>query len=54
MNQDFSTTTINEKWVTDITYIHTLKEGWYNRKRIHSCLGYMAPQEVEDRIKGAS
>ncbi|KYC69000.1 hypothetical protein B4096_3791 [Heyndrickxia coagulans] len=28
LNQDFSTTTINEKWGTDITYIHTLKEGW--------------------------
>lgn len=25
---DFSTTTINEKWVIDITYIHVLKEGW--------------------------
>src|SRR5690606_11381166 len=25
---DFSTTTINEKWVADITYIHTLKDGW--------------------------
>ncbi len=21
-------TTINEKWVTDITYIHVLKKGW--------------------------
>lgn len=28
LNRDFSTTTINEKWVTDITYIHVLKEGW--------------------------
>lgn len=28
LNQDFSTTTINEKWVTDITYIHTLRDGW--------------------------
>ncbi|MGM7683796.1 IS3 family transposase [Cytobacillus sp. Hm23] len=28
LNQDFSTTTINEKWVGDITYIHTLKDGW--------------------------
>ncbi|HBZ09314.1 MAG TPA: IS3 family transposase [Bacillus bacterium] len=26
--RDFSTTTINEKWVADITYIHTLKDGW--------------------------
>jgi putative transposase len=28
LNQDFSTTTINEKWVTDITYINTLGDGW--------------------------
>lgn len=28
LEQDFSTTSINEKWVADITYIHTLKDGW--------------------------
>jgi transposase InsO family protein len=28
LNRDFSTTTINEKWVGDITYIHTIKDGW--------------------------
>lgn len=28
LNRDFTTTTINEKWVTDITYIHVLNEGW--------------------------
>ncbi len=28
LNRDFRTTTINEKWVTDITYIHVLNEGW--------------------------
>ncbi|SFU59956.1 Transposase InsO and inactivated derivatives [Clostridium sp. DSM 8431] len=28
LKRDFSTTTINEKWVGDITYIHTLKDGW--------------------------
>ena len=27
LKRDFSTTTINEKWVTDITYIHTLRDG---------------------------
>lgn len=27
LEQDF-TTTINEKWVADITYIHTLRHGW--------------------------
>lgn len=28
IKRDFSTKTINEKWVTDITYIHTVKDGW--------------------------
>lgn len=28
LKQDFKTTKINEKWVGDITYIHTLKDGW--------------------------
>ncbi len=28
LRRDFSTTTINEKWVGDITYIYTLKDGW--------------------------
>lgn len=27
LNRDFSTTNINQKWVADITYIHTLKDG---------------------------
>ena len=28
LNRDFSTETINEKWVSDITYIWSRKEGW--------------------------
>lgn len=28
LERDFSTTTINEKWVGDITYIQTLRDGW--------------------------
>ena len=28
LKQDFTTTIINEKWVADITYIHTLRDGW--------------------------
>lgn len=28
LKRDFSTTAINEKWAGDITYIHTLKNGW--------------------------
>lgn len=28
LNRDFSTTKRNEKWVSDITYVHTLEYGW--------------------------
>ncbi|WP_370512596.1 DDE-type integrase/transposase/recombinase [Turicibacter sp. TS3] len=29
LEQDFSKTSINQKRVSDITYIHVQKEGWY-------------------------
>ena len=112
LGRDFSTEAINQKWCTDITYIHVQKEGWtylasvmdlcsrkiigyaygtsmtaelavkesfhsvlkkeeiylhtyqdsdearravfeyiegwYNRKRIHSSIGYLTPQQKED------
>jgi transposase InsO family protein len=28
LKRNFQANTINEKWVTDITYIHTIKDGW--------------------------
>lgn len=28
LNRDFEAKTINKKWVTDITYIHTIRDGW--------------------------
>ena len=28
LKRDFTTTYINEKWVGDITYIHTSRDGW--------------------------
>ena len=28
LNQDITPTSINQKWCTDITYIHTQKDGW--------------------------
>lgn len=27
LSQDFNTTGINQKWCTDITYIHTVRDG---------------------------
>lgn len=33
-----------EAWRAVFEYI----EGWYNRKRIHSVIGYMTPQQKED------
>ncbi|WP_165351706.1 IS3 family transposase [Priestia megaterium] len=26
-------------------------EGWYNRNRIHSSLGYQTPQAIEDQMR---
>ena len=28
LNRNFNASTINQKWVTDITYIYVLSEGW--------------------------
>lgn len=28
LKQNFNTEKINEKWVTDITYVHTVNDGW--------------------------
>lgn len=52
LKRDFNTTTVNEKWVTDITYIHTIKDGWcylasvmdlYSRKII----GYAMSKSID-------
>lgn len=29
LKRDFTTTSINEKWVGEITYIHTTQDGWH-------------------------
>lgn len=34
LKQDFSTTNLNQKRVPDITYIHTLEDGWYSLSTI--------------------
>ncbi len=55
LNQDFTTTNINQKWCTDITYIHVLKDGWtylasvmdlYNRKIIGYAYGKTMTAEL--------
>lgn len=55
LQQDFTTTTVNQKWVADITYIHTDKEGWtylasvmdlYTRKIIGYCYAKNMTAEI--------
>lgn len=55
LNQDFTATNINQKWCTDITYIHVLKEGWtylasvmdlYSRKIIGYAYGKTMTTEL--------
>lgn len=55
LKQDFTATTINLKWCTDITYIHVLNEGWtylasvmdlYNRKIIGYAYGKTMTTEL--------
>ncbi|WP_204671902.1 IS3 family transposase [Gracilibacillus alcaliphilus] len=63
MNRDFSTTTINQKWVGDITYIHTLRDGWcylasvldlHSRKIIGYSFGRsMTTELVEQALENA-
>jgi transposase InsO family protein len=64
LNRDFKAETINKKWVTDITYIHVLKEGWtylasvmdlYDRKIIGYAYGKNMTAELAlDAVKNAS
>lgn len=55
LNQNFEAETINQKWCTDITYIHVLKEGWtylasvmdlYSRKIIGYAYGRAMTAEL--------
>ena len=105
LKRDFTTTSINEKWVGDITYMNLCKEfniiqsfskkgcpydnaciesfhssikkeeiyrntyrtfeeanmavfkyieGWYNRKRLHSSINYMTPDQCELLARSAA
>ena len=61
LNRNFSTTSINQKWRTDITYNHTLKDGWtylasvmdFHSKKIigysYGSINYMTPNEAHER-----
>ena len=63
LNRNFKADTINQKWVTDITYIHVLKEGWtylasvmdlYDRKIIGYSYGKnMTADLALDAVKNA-
>lgn len=64
LNQDFHADKPNQKWVTDITYIHTIRDGWtylasvmdlYSKKIIGWCFGRkmntaLALQAVENAL----
>lgn len=58
LNQDFSTTALNQKWVADITYINTLDDGWcylstimdlYSRKIIGYHFDQYMTTEIVDK-----
>lgn len=63
LNRNFKAETINQKWVTDITYIHVLKEGWtylasvmdlYDRKIIGYAYGkHMTAELALEAVKNA-
>lgn len=38
LGRDFEAETIHQKWCTDITYIHVLKEGWTGSGGSKKCL----------------
>jgi transposase InsO family protein len=55
LNQDFDTTELNQKWVTDITYVQTKKDGWCYLSTIldlHSrkIIGYSFDKKMETEL----
>ncbi len=57
LNQVFTATALDQKWVTDITYLSSEAqrveyiETSYNTKRIHQTLGYVSPNEFESQYE---
>ena len=37
IKEDFTASTINKKWLTDITYVYTLKDGWCYLASVFDC-----------------
>lgn len=55
LNRDFTTTDINQKWVTDFTYIHTIKDGWCYLASVmdlHSrkIVGYSMSKNIDTKL----
>ncbi|SMB85204.1 Transposase InsO and inactivated derivatives [Desulfonispora thiosulfatigenes DSM 11270] len=55
LKQDFKAQTINQKWVADITYIHTLSDGWCYLASImdlasHKIIGYEFSRSMDSKI----
>ncbi|MDO4635916.1 MAG: DDE-type integrase/transposase/recombinase [Streptococcus sp.] len=59
LKRDFSTDKVNEKWVTDITYIYTLSDGWcylssvldlHSRKIIACRLAQLVIETIKDSL----
>lgn len=55
LSRDFTTTNINQKWVTDFTYIHTIKDGWCYLASVmdlHSrkIVGYAMSKNIDTKL----
>lgn len=55
LKRDFNATKPNEKWVADITYIHTLKDDWCYLASIldlytHKVVGYSFGQKMDKNL----
>lgn len=55
LKQDFSTSSLNHKWVADITYIHTLQHGWCYLASVldlhsHKIVGYQFSKRMDESL----
>ena len=48
--RDFTTTSINEKWVGDITYIHTTIDGWCYDLHSKKIIGYAFGKRMTNNL----